>query len=314
MMLVGGAVCTAVWNDGVVFIREGSMQSAKVRIQASGRPGRLSGPHLVGAVSVAVLGLGVASAAFAQIPSVLSGGPPVQVIPYVSEPGVPQVTITPGTANPFSGADGSGGSGTGGTDGSGGGTGGNVGSSDALTTMESTSWGLAAISNASALGVNPSALAATCVLESGCSQPAAGSGAQGVFQMYPAAFQEGLQTALAANPALASQIVQGSAGMNDPTTEAVAASGYLMQAAQSLQNAGIADPTVVQARGYYNFGPSNGVQLATASPDTLMSAAMPSVPQGTLAANGVTPGMTVGQWQAAVAAKIGSAANQSVLT
>jgi len=239
----------------------------------------------------------------------LSGGPPVQVIPYMTEPGVPSITITPGTANPFSGAAGSGGDSSGG-----GSTGGNVGSSDALSTMMGTSWGNAAVSNATAVGVNPSALAATCVLESGCSTQSGGSGTQGVFQMYPAAFQEGLQTALAADPSLASQVVQGSAGMNDATTEAIAASGYLMQAAQTLQNAGISEPTVLQARGYYNFGPANGVQLATASPDTLMSTVMPNLSQATLAANGVGPGETVGQWQASVSAKIGAAASQNVLT
>jgi hypothetical protein len=180
--------------------------------------------------------------------------------------------------------------------------------------MMGTSWGNTAINNAAAVGVNPSALAATCVLESGCSTPSSGSGAQGVFQMFPAAFQEGLQTALTANPNLASQIVQGSAGMNDPTTEAIAASGYLMQAAQSLESAGISDPTVLQARGYYNFGPANGVALASASPDETMTQAMPNVSQSTLSANGVAPGETVGQWQAAVSAKIGNAANQSVLS
>jgi len=254
----------------------------------------------------------MATAAFGQVPATLSGGPPVQVVPYVTEPGVPSITITPGTANPFSGADGSGGDSSGG--GTSGSTGGNVGSSDALSTMMGTSWGNTAVSNATAVGVNPSALAATCVLESGCSSPSGGSGAQGVFQMYPGAFQEGLQTALAADPSLASQIVQGSAGMNDPTTEAIAASGYLMQAAQSLANAGISDPTVLQARGYYNFGPTNGVALASASPDETMAQAMPNVSQSTLSANGVTPGETVGQWQAGVSAKIGNAANQSVLS
>ena len=264
------------------------------------------------AVGAAALSLRMATAAFGQVPATLSGGPPVQVVPYVTEPGVPSITITPGTANPFSGADGSGGDGSGGTNG--GSTGGNVGGSDALSTMMGTSWGNTAVSNATAVGVNPSALAATCVLESGCSSPGGGSGAQGVFQMYPAAFQEGLQTALAADPSLASQIVQGSAGMNDPTTEAIAASGYLMQAAQSLANAGISDPTVLQARGYYNFGPTNGVALASASPDETMAQAMPNVSQSTLSANGVSPGETVGQWQAAVSAKIGNAANQSVLS
>ena len=51
----------------------------------------------------------------------------------------------------------------------------------------------------------------------------------------------------------------------DPATEAIAASGYLIQAVQNLQGAGVDDPTVLQVRGYYNFGPAYGAQLAQAS-------------------------------------------------
>ena len=239
--------------------------------------------------------------ASAQQAATLSG-PPQQVIPYASEPGVPAITITPGALNPFP-TDGTGGTG---------GTGGNTGGSTALNTMENTNWGLQAIQNAQSLGVNPSALAATCVLESGCQNVSGGSGAQGVFQMYPAAYQEGLAAALAANPSLASQIVSGSAGMNDPTTEAIAASGYLMQADQALQSAGISNPTVLDARAYYNFGPTNGLQLAQADPSETVAQAMPNVSQATLARNGISAGETVGQWQASVSSKIGGAANQSV--
>jgi hypothetical protein len=173
---------------------------------------------------------------------------------------------------------------------------------------------LSAVSNAAALGINPSALAATCVLESGCSQPAAGSGAQGVFQMFPAAYQEGLQTAVAANPALASQIVQGSAGMNDPTTEAIAASGYLMQGATALENSGVADPTVVQVRGYFQFGPADGTALANAPTDATLGSVLQHTSAATLAANNLSASMTVAQYQATVAAKVGNAANQSVLS
>ena len=110
--------------------------------------------------------------------------------------------------------------------------------------MLGTIWGAQAAANAQSLGVNASALAATCVVESGCGVNIGnGSSAQGVFQMFSAAYTDGLKTALAANPSLASQIVPGLAGMNDPRTEAVAASGYLMQATQALQAGGIANPT-----------------------------------------------------------------------
>jgi hypothetical protein len=260
---------------------------------------------------LATLGLKLVNGASAQVPAVLSGGPPVQVVPYVSEPGVPSLTITPGTANPFAGADGSGSTGTGSSTSSGGSTGGNVGDSDALSTMLGTSWGGTAVSNATALGVNPSALAATCVIESSTCNSSAQTGSYvGAFQMGQAAFQEGLQTALAAAPSLQSQIVQGAAGINDPTTEAIAASGYLMQATQALQSAGISDPTAVQARGYYNFGPSAGTAIATAPSTALMSQYISS---NVMSANGVTPSETVGQWPASVAAIMGNAANQSVM-
>lgn len=253
----------------------------------------------------AALAVGPVQAGYAQRAQTLNG-PPVQVQPYVQEPGVPNVTIMLGTPNPF-GALGDGGTGGTGGDGSSGG-----GSSDALNTMLGTPWGAQSAADAQSLGVNPSALAATCVLESGCGTNVGdGSGAQGVFQMYPAAYQEGLNTALAANPALASQIVPGAAGMNDPVTESIAASGYLMQANQSLQSAGITNPTVVDARGYYEFGPTAGTRIATSSGDTLMSSV---VPASYLSSNNIPANTTVSQWQASVAAQVGNAANQTVIT
>ena len=191
------------------------------------------------AVMVATAGAGLGGdlyqAAFGQVPQTLNG-PPVQVQPYVPEPGVPLITINPGTPNPFSGADGagagwrrasSGGDGNGsGTDGSGtadatvgdyssdpGGTGGGaVGNSTALGTMLGTSWGAAVVANAQALGVNPSALAATCVLESGC-QNVGGSGTiSGVFQMSDSTYTAALQAALQQNPNLAQYAVPGLQG------------------------------------------------------------------------------------------------------
>jgi hypothetical protein len=262
----------------------------------------------LGALAAALAG-GIEAHAQVQVP--------VQVTPAYAEPGVPAVTISP--TNPLAGADGNGtGTGTDTGDGSGltgtgtTGTGSTGTSSDALNTLLAQSWGATAVTNAEAVGVNPSALAATCVVESGC-QNVSGSGAQGAFQMYSAAYQEGLQTALAANPSLASSIVQGSAGMNDPTTEAIAASGYLMQANSQLQAAGVTNPTVLQARALYNYGPTSGLELAQADPSETMSQAMPNVSASTLAANGVTAGETVAQWNAAESAKIGNAASASIM-
>jgi len=265
---------------------------------------------LFAAGAMALRLLNAAGPALAQQAMTLNG-PPVQVQPYVSEPGVPLITITPGTPSPFAGADGNGtGTGTGIGTGDWGTGGGIVADSTALSTMMGTDWGSTAIANAQSVGVNPSALAATCVLESGCHNVST-SGAQGVFQMYPAAFNEGLQTALAANPALASQIVQGSAGMSDPRTEAIAASGYLMQANQALQADNISNPTVMDARSYYQFGPTYGPAVATANASTLMASILPA---SFLSNNKSSPSMTVAQWQASVAAKIGNAAGQTVMS
>ncbi len=247
----------------------------------------------------------------AQVATTLNG-PPVQVTPYVQEPGVPLITIIPGMPSPPPPSVG-GGSGT--ETGAGGGSenGGSSGSgSDPLATMLSTSWGITAVGNAEAVGINPAALAATCVLESGCGANLGGGGAQGVFQMLPAAYEDGLQTALAANPQLGTQVVPGNAGMNDPTTEAIAASGYLLQAANSLQSAGISSPTVLDVRGYYNFGPSNGSALATAQDSETMASILYNVSSQTLAENGIAPGETVGQWRASVTGPIGNAASQPV--
>ena len=236
-------------------------------------------------------------------------GPPIQVTPYVSEPGVPTVTITPGSTNPLGGDTDPNGDGTGG--GTGTGTSTSAGSSDALDTMLGQSWGAQAVSEAEAVGVNPSALAATCVAESGCTNAGTNGTATGAFQMQPAAYQEGLQTALAANPALASQIVQGSAGQSDPATEAIAAAGYLMQANTALTTGGVSNPTVLDARGYYNFGPSAGVGIAGAAPTDLMSTYISSA---AMQGNNISAGETVGQWQASVSSKIGNAASQSLMS
>jgi len=260
---------------------------------------------------VAAMALQHARPAFGQVTSVLRGGPPVQVLPYVSEPGVPSITITPG--NPFAGADGTGGDGMGGDGtGLGVGAGGDTGGPDPINTLIDTSWGSSAICDAQSLGLNPSALAATCVLESGCTAPAPGSGAQGVFQMFPAAYQDGLKTALAANPALASQ-VNTALGPNDPTTAAIAASGYLMQATQNLQSHGVSNPTVLDTRSYYNFGPKYGATVAVAQDGEPMSELLAGASSDVFTKNHLTPGETVGQWRASVISKIGNAAKQPVI-
>ena len=71
---------------------------------------------------------------------------------------------------------------------------------------------------------------------------------------------------------------------------------------------------MLDVRGYYNFGPANGEALGMANNNETMSQVLSGLSAQTLAANGITPGETVGQWRASVSAKIGNAAGQPVLT
>jgi hypothetical protein len=282
--------------------------------EAGGRAGRLitravprRGPAMV-ALAVVALVTGTALA-HAQAPVTVSGLPE-QVIPTFPEVGAPTFTTSPGTPT----AGDTGGQGTG--DAGGSGTDGGGGSSDALNTMLGQPWGSAAVNNAQALGVNPSVLAGTCAVESGCQNVGASgsSSATGTFQMMPATYNAMIAAATQQDPSLAANIVPGAAGMMDPATESIAASEYLYQGAQALQSSGISNPTGLDVRGYYNFGPAGGEALAHATNDQPISSVLSTTPAATLRANGITPGETVGQWRASVTAKIGNAATQSVLT
>jgi hypothetical protein len=237
------------------------------------------------------------------VPQTISGVPQ-QIIPQVGEVGLPAFSIPTGTVSIGStstGAPTSTGSGTS-TD------------SSALDTMLGTSWGASAQQSAEALGVNASALAATCVVESGCQNVAGTGSITGAFQMTAATYQSSLAAALAQDPSLAANIVPGLGGQNDPATEAIAAAEYLKQGAQYLENNGVSSPTALDVRGYYNFGPQGGAAIASAQDSDPISSALSMYTPAQLAQNGITPGETVGQWRSSVASKMGSAASAPVLT
>jgi hypothetical protein len=264
---------------------------------------RLDGGWRLAASAAVVILWGSAAMADPQ-PQTISGVPQ-QIIPQAQEVGLPAFTIPTGTVSILGGASGTGGTSTGGT--------GTSTDSSSLDTMLGTPWGASAQQSSEALGVNATALAATCVVESGCQNVAGTGSIKGAFQMSASTFTSSLNAALAQDPSLAANIVPGSAGQSDPATEAIAAAEYLKQAAQSLQNNGISNPTVLDVRGYYNFGPS-GAAIATADANATMASTLPDTPAATLAANGITPGETVAQWRASVSNKIGgSAASASVL-
>ena len=243
--------------------------------------------------------------ALAQVAPQTISGVPQQIVPQAAEVGLPAFTMPTGTVSLYGGSSGTGGS-SGGT--------GTSTDSSALDTMLATSWGASAQQNAQALGVDASALAATCVMESGCQNVSGAGTITGAFQMTAATYQASLAAALAQDPSLAANIVPGLAGQSDPATQSIAAAEYLRQNALQLQAAGVSNPTALDVRGSYNFGGVNGVAIATADPSTPMASILQSMSASGLAANGITSGETVGQWRSAVSAKMGSAASAPVLT
>lgn len=173
--------------------------------------------------------------------------------------------------------------------------------------MMNQSWGQQAADNATMLGVNPTALAATCSIESNC-QPSAVSptGPTGAWQMAGGTYQADINQVAQTHPDLASQLGGGRA---DPIAQSLAASQELANNARQLQQAGVDTPTVLDARGAYQFGAGYGVQLARADPSTPMSSIVPS---SALGPNGAS-GLTVGQWRQTVANKLGESANAPIL-
>ena len=92
--------------------------------------------------------------------------------------------------------------------------------------------------------------------------------------MQPAAFQDGLQLHWRPTRALASQIVQGSAGHERPDNGGHRGIGLFDAGEHGVdQAAGVTNPTVLDARAYYNFGPNAGCgNGAGADPsETMMS-------------------------------------------
>lgn len=274
--------------------------------------GGIDSPGAVLAVALAIAGS--AGVALAQSGVVTMNGVPEQVIPRVMETGLGSFTIVPtqGSATPSTGGNGSG---SGLESGSGSGSGWTVtGSSTALDLMTSRSWGAQASEAATAVGVNPSALAATCMVESRC-QSVNGSvaGIRGAFQMLDATFEWGADQAVRYNPSLAGTIDRGVDGSMDAGNQAYSAAAYLRSQAERLQAAGIGNPTVLDVRGGYNFGQRYTVAIAQADGSQTMGEIMRTASDNVFTQNGITRNTTVGQWRAMMSSRMGDAATQSVL-
>ena len=181
--------------------------------------------------------------------------------------------------------------------------------------MNAQSWGAQAAAAATTFGVNPSALAATCLMESQCQNVGVTTGASdaaGAFQMISSTYTADINGAIAEDPAVAGNIVQGLAGRMDPGTEAYAAAYELQQDALQLQSAGISNPTVLDARAVYQFGTGVGASVATAD-NSVNIESLVSLSASALAASGLTASSTVGDWRAMQVKTLGASASQVVL-
>ncbi len=269
--------------------------------------------HLVAPMLVGLMLIQSGRVAADVTPQTMNG-PPLLPIPTYEEVGLPTFVMPTGTplfmssTPPGNGSPGPGGGGStgGGGDGAG---------SVSMNSMMSRSWGEAASQNAQAVGVTPVALAATCQIEAGGCQTNPRSNSTtitGTFQMRDDTYTSMINAAVARNPTLAANIVPGLAGKLDPATQSIAAAEYQRQGAVYLQRLGISSPTVLDVRGYYNFGPGNAAAIAQASNSDLMSDQIRGLSDVQFRQNGIAPGVTtVGQWRASVTNKVGESAAQA---
>ena len=252
----------------------------------------------IGAVAAGLLVLMGANAGFAQPAPVPFDGVPEQIHPTVSEIGAP-VFRMPG------GSSGSGGSVQAGLTGQGSGTG-NGGSSvngSAYDTLAAQSYGSDAIETSQRLGVNPNVVAAFAQVESGFQNVDTANGsssATGPWQITSATWNHFVQQY---------NLPYTAADRTNPEAQANVAPYIVRDYANAVQNTTGTPATAAQAYGAFLLGPGVGGPIARAQ-DTEPLSAYASAQQ--LSNNNLT-GMTVGQFNALVSSRLGSAARQVVV-
>jgi hypothetical protein len=246
------------------------------------------------------------------VPRVPDGIPP-QIVPTFLEPGAPNFRfgVDQGVGDGGGGGGGFvGGEGDGTTTRTRSGDLGGVG----RTRLSALDGGEEAIGAVESMGVSGSALGSVCVLEGCQNLPAnGGSTISGWFQMRNDTFLESVDAALRANPSLRDQIVPGLAGKTDLVTQSIAAAQYVKQGAVSFQSRGIDNPTVLDTRSYYQFGPGYGFRVADAPDSANLRSVLEGTGEATFRANGISETMTVGDWRQSIVRRVGTAAYQTVL-
>jgi hypothetical protein len=215
-------------------------------------------------------------------------------------PSAPEVGVTimqmPGGGNDATGA-------TPGGEGTGGGAS-SAGSSSAYAAMMATPYGVAAGTDAQNAGISADALAAIGEVESGFKNVSTANGsssATGPWQILQGTFnQYNTQYGLGYSPS----------AITDPTAQAAVASYIIKDYANTVSQSTGQPATVLQTYGAYVFGPNAAANMATANPATPLTQFVSS----TALANNNMVGWTVGEFNAAMGAKLGSAASATVTT
>lgn len=182
---------------------------------------------------------------------------------------------------------------------------GDGGQTSAMTAMLSTSYGATAVSTAAQTGVNAEAVAAIGQAESKFQNiPTANgtSSATGPWQIVGNTFTGTSQKY---------GLGYTAADVTNPQAQAVEASYIIKDTAAAVSAATGQPATVAQTYAGYVFGPGNGAAIAIAPNDALLSNILPA---SYLTNNNLPASTTVGQLNANYAARLGSAANQRVLT
>jgi Transglycosylase SLT domain len=224
-------------------------------------------------------------------------GLPPQIIPSAPEVGVVIMQFPGSSSAPAAGSTASGGS-TGSV-----GSGTSTGSGSAYEAMMATSYGPQAASDAAAAGINVDALAAIGQAESGFQNVGTANGsssATGPWQITSGTFMQYSNQ---------NNLGYTAADMTNPADNAQVASYVIASYANTVSNATGQPATVAQTYGAYVFGPTAGGQMATATPNTPLSAYV----SATALANNNMTGWTVGQFYSNMSTRLGSGANETVL-
>ena len=237
--------------------------------------------------------------AWADPGPVTATGVPAQIIPAYPETGAPTF-VTPAGGSSFLGD----------TTGSSGSDGGNVWGTysgdggSAMDAMMATSYGDIASNAASQIGVNPEAMAGLGQTESGFQNVGTSNGSSSATGPWQ------ITTGTWADTIAKYDLPYTSADITNPAAQATVASYIAKDYATSISNATNQPATVLQTYGAWVFGPTSGDKIATADPSTPLSNFVSST---SLSNNNMT-GWTVGQFYSTFGNKLGSTANQTVLT